>query len=545
NKTASELEDRPPLPEALLDPRDGLEIVQWHRRGFSEGRAEDPGCARRLALNPDARGDCPAPLEHAARRRRPRHPLEAAVGPCSRCDGDSFTALTPAEPAVVTLARGTSALVPTALWSLQGQTLPHDGTEPAVPAEPLDAVTAADYSLADRATRLLAVLRTHAALRYYFPQTSAAALREPLRRALCQAAEVDDPRALAETLMSLLAAAGDGNAMVDTTPLARARRKLQTWTPAVVLRWVEERAVVTPVVGEALPAGLEPGDELVAVDGVDIGTALAEALARTPAARAGARVQRALVGLLQRRRQGEAFSVDILRRLDDCEGTRVSVVVHADLPGSPLGSPGIGGDLRPAKAFVERDDGWIYADATRLSRLRTLAGVLHRRRRRTQGLILDLRGKLADPAGSLAAHFTTFDRGPLTVANLRVPSGPDRHGSLPLADAGQRRIQSEGPSLDCPVIVLVDERTHGRAELEAMAFELLGSRLVGSPSAGDLAPTASIWLPGGWLLRFSCGELRRSDGSVLWSHGVVPEIHVRPTVAGLCAGVDEVLAAAK
>jgi C-terminal processing protease CtpA/Prc len=51
----------------------------------------------------------------------------------------------------------------------------------------------------------------------------------------------------------------------------------------------------------------------------------------------------------------------------------------------------------------------------------------------------------------------------------------------------------------------------------------------------------NLSLPGGLYVSFSGHDVRHADGRQLQRTGLVPDIEVRPTLAGLRAGRDEVL----
>ncbi|HEX6106786.1 MAG TPA: hypothetical protein VFZ26_14455, partial [Gemmatimonadales bacterium] len=53
-----------------------------------------------------------------------------------------------------------------------------------------------------------------------------------------------------------------------------------------------------------------------------------------------------------------------------------------------------------------------------------------------------------------------------------------------------------------------------------------------------------VLLPGGLQMSFSGHAVRHVDGQQLQRRGLVPDVPVRPTIAGLRAGRDEVLEAA-
>ncbi|HLT38097.1 MAG TPA: hypothetical protein VK034_17545, partial [Enhygromyxa sp.] len=501
-------EDRPPLPAELHAADDPFSIVQWHRRGYADGLA--PACAERVVYLPGSDRACSSAA--ARKRRRPG-------SSCSTCMPPEGRPLAPAAPLQLQLPRGLASMIPLALWLRDGRPAADEGAE-------FGEAAALEYSLDDRGTRLLAVLRTWSLLRRFFPHphplTDPQALLLP---ALCTVAEQPTPLALRQAIEILLAGFQDGNAALLIATEQAAPRHL----PELSLGWIEERVVVTRSAIEQV----QPGDAITAINGVSIDNLLAEWLIRTPASTATAAIVRTVARLLERDRDGVVVELE-LDRQDDAGPRELTVQVVADRRADrrPMLA-----DPRPSKPIVELDDGVVYLDATRIRRLAGAA----RRARRARVVIVDLRGELADPRGSVLAHFIDTGR---ALAIERMPTGPDPAGQLPLEPVGERRVEPDGPRLHARPLILADARTRGRAELELAGFDQLGATVIGSTSAGDLGAVATAWLPGGWQLRFTHGELRRLDGSRLWGLGVTPTLPIEPTRASLRAQVDPLLAAA-
>ena len=68
-----------------------------------------------------------------------------------------------------------------------------------------------------------------------------------------------------------------------------------------------------------------------------------------------------------------------------------------------------------------------------------------------------------------------------------------------------------------------------------------GATLIGSPTHGANGDVTVMRLPGGLRMSFTGQEVRHADGRQLQKVGIQPEVVVRPTLAGLRAGKDEVL----
>jgi C-terminal processing protease CtpA/Prc len=88
----------------------------------------------------------------------------------------------------------------------------------------------------------------------------------------------------------------------------------------------------------------------------------------------------------------------------------------------------------------------------------------------------------------------------------------------------------------------VDERTASQAEHTGLFFEAANKTLiVGSPTVGANGDVTSVVLPGGLVAWFSGHDGRHADGRQLQRVGLQPDVFVRPTLAGVRAGRDEVL----
>jgi C-terminal processing protease CtpA/Prc len=94
------------------------------------------------------------------------------------------------------------------------------------------------------------------------------------------------------------------------------------------------------------------------------------------------------------------------------------------------------------------------------------------------------------------------------------------------------------------VIVLVDEVSQSQAEYTAMAFRAAGAVIVGSTTAGADGNVSAIPLPGGRRSMISGIGVFYPDKRATQRIGIVPDVVVTPTIAGIGAGRDEVLEAA-
>jgi C-terminal processing protease CtpA/Prc len=91
-------------------------------------------------------------------------------------------------------------------------------------------------------------------------------------------------------------------------------------------------------------------------------------------------------------------------------------------------------------------------------------------------------------------------------------------------------------------ILLIDERTMSQAEHTGLFFKAANNTtFVGSPTAGTNGESSRVLLPGGITASFTRVDVRHADGRQLQRVGLIPDIAVKPTIAGIRAARDEVL----
>jgi C-terminal processing protease CtpA/Prc len=92
------------------------------------------------------------------------------------------------------------------------------------------------------------------------------------------------------------------------------------------------------------------------------------------------------------------------------------------------------------------------------------------------------------------------------------------------------------------VIILVDEVSQSQAEYTTMALRTApGAKVIGSTTAGADGNVSAIPLPGGLRSMFSGIGVFYPDKSPTQKVGILPDVEVKPTIAGIREGRDEVL----
>lgn len=158
----------------------------------------------------------------------------------------------------------------------------------------------------------------------------------------------------------------------------------------------------------------------------------------------------------------------------------------------------------------------------------------------TDAIIFDIRNYPNQTLDKIAEYLYPE---PVTFALFTQPDveHPGTFFWMPESNAG---ISNPSPYPGA-VIFLIDEETQSQAEFTVMALERHPRAVkIGSQTAGADGNVTSFNLPGGITTYFTGLGVYYPDKSETQRIGIVPDIEVRPTIAGIRAGRDEVLEAA-
>jgi C-terminal processing protease CtpA/Prc len=298
----------------------------------------------------------------------------------------------------------------------------------------------------------------------------------------------------------------------------------------VTTRFIENRAVVTGYSEVTLgPAtGLKIGDVIESLDGVPLEELVARWAAYYPASNQPTRLR------------------DIARAMTrgSCSAARASVrrtseTVQITAQRQPLASldQKAGGthDL-PGETFRLLSDQVAYLKLSSVEAAQVSSYI--DRARGTKGLIIDIR--------NYPSAFMVFTLGSLLVDR---PTQFARFTTVDLDNPGAFRWTGEPltlipqqPHYSGKVVILVDEISQSQAEYTTMAFRSAPqSMVVGSTTAGADGNVSQVMLPGGLSTMISGIGVFYPDKRPTQRVGIVPDVEVQPTIAGISAGRDEVL----
>jgi len=291
------------------------------------------------------------------------------------------------------------------------------------------------------------------------------------------------------------------------------------------IRFIDSLAVITGYAGAegGHEAGLKPGDIIEALDGVP----LAKLVEKWAPYYAASNEPTRLRDIAADMTRGNCVEAAVRIRRD----SQVFELKARRLPAMRLAGTH---DL-PGPAFNKLSDEVAYL---KLSTAQASEARSHiERAAATKGLIIDIRNSTPE--------FMVFALGSLLVAK---PTAFARSTKGDLSNPGAfywtkpLLLKPGDVHYEGKVVVLVDELTQSRAEYTSMAFRASPrAMVVGSTTAGADGNVSAIPLPGGLRSMISGIGVFYPDKRPTQRVGIIPDVEVKPTIAGIREGRDEVL----
>jgi C-terminal processing protease CtpA/Prc len=378
--------------------------------------------------------------------------------------------------------------------------------------------------------RLLAAFRMWAAIRFFYAYRPLMGedWDAVLRAALPKFEAARDSLQYALAVSEMWTHIHDSHGFVRSPALAA---YLGQFRPPVRVRMVEGQPVVYQLSPDSIgrASGARVGDVILTVDGEP---------ARVRMARLGRYIAASTPEALQR-----DMAEDLLRGPDS---SRVVVTVGgADgrtrtlklMRSKTYRAPSWGNRSGQIVRRLGRDLGYVDLDRLSTSMVdsmfSTLAG--------TRAIIFDMRGYPQGTAWPIAPRLTDRDNVPAARFYRMQPMWRDTTEEI-TASFVQTLSAANGPRYHGLTVMLIDERTQSQAEHTGLFLRAAnGTTFIGSPTAGADGDVTTLVVPGGIELSFSGQGVEGVDGTRLQRVGLKPDVLVRPTLAGIRAGRDEVL----
>ena len=304
--------------------------------------------------------------------------------------------------------------------------------------------------------------------------------------------DVDDHALMEKAVRGMVAALDPHSAYLDSEEFDEIRLSTMGSYPGVGIEVVAEDGVVKilrPIEGSpAQLAGLKPGDEIVRIDGTDIGADLAGAIAHMRGASGS------LVRLTVRREGTPGITEYALRR--------AQVEVHSVS----------GASLEPGYGYLRITN---FTETTAEDVSHVLLKLRRDNPQGLKGLVLDLRN---NPGGVLEAGVAVaddfLDSGLIVSADGRTPearfrmdaTAGDLTGGAPLV------VLVNGGSASASEIVAGALKDHGRAVL-------IGRRTYGKGSVQTVMPLAR-----GGAVKLTTSRYFTPSGASIQGKGLIPDI---------------------
>lgn len=449
--------------------------------------------------------------------------------PCDKCKESSEAALV--HPAEFWLGWNLSAELNQQLARIYATELPvpHFWVKPApgVANPVFNEKPYTNISYQDSGFRLLSLFRLWNIIHYYSPYRDLT--EQPWEQVLLNAipaivsakSELDYQLALAKVIYAI----HDTHSQFNPADFSLLRQFIGTNSAPVDVRFVEQQAVVYKVYQETLP--IRVGDIITHIDNKAITERLEYLRPIAAASNEPTRMRNWARWLL--RANTEQLEVKVLR-----DNKALTLV----LPMLPLDA------IERQRFYYNYGDTASHRITPEIGyiRLDKIAGVnisdMMQQFADTKGLVIDIRNYPSDFVVFSLAEYLYPQPYSFVKFTKMHPSNP---GQFNWGD--QIAVGKENPDYyKGKIAILINEQTQSMAEYTTMAFRgAPKAKVFGSTTAGADGNVSPIILPGGDTTGLSGIGVFYPDKTPTQRVGIVPDVFVTPTVAGIKAGRDEVL----
>lgn len=386
----------------------------------------------------------------------------------------------------------------------------------------------ADTTYPSRPLRLLGAFRIWAVFEWLYPYRNLidGDWDAVLREALPKIAAARDARQYHLSIAEMVAKVGDSHAGIDSSVMT------DFWgpaAPALALRPIEGKAVIVGTTDASAAAlGAEVGDVILAVDGQPAEQRL-NALSRYISASTPQALRRDAVNRLLRGADGSSAHILVRKR----DGSEREITLPRAKQLLPLSWAPI-----TTHVFQKLPNNLGYIDL-RLLQNHEVDRVFEQLRA-SAAIIFDMRGYPNNTRLNVASKLT--DRSEIQAASIYMPllfepgtqSRQELRSTLRLTPAPDRYRGK--------TVMLIDDRAQSQSEATAQLLRAVHATVfVGSATTGANGEGSNFPVPGGIGVGMTGTGVTKRDGSQLQRIGVLPDIEVHPTIAGVRAGRDEVL----
>jgi C-terminal processing protease CtpA/Prc len=383
--------------------------------------------------------------------------------------------------------------------------------------------------------RLLAAARIWTVIDYFFAYKDLmeSDWNEVLRQFIPRFASAADSLEYHLTVVEMYKHIQDGHGFFRSSVLSD---HFGTASPPIRIRFIENAPVVTEIFPDSVfeVRGIEVGDVILEIDGEDY-TERFERYAEYIAASNTSWLYNSIARWFLNGSDSTTVNLKLGKGNGSVESVNLLRTYSFNRFSNTLNN---GRNHEPVTRLINDQIG--YADLDRLTV--DMVGRMFEDFKDTKAIIFDMRGYPNGTAWAIAPHLT--DKEEVYAANFRrySPMGMNIGSAKHMTFFDQAIPPPRLPTYRGKTFMLIDERTISQAEHSGLFFEAAnGTQFIGSQTAGANGDVTNFQIPGNITLFFSGHDVRHIDGRQLQKTGLVPDIHVNPTIKGIREGRDEVL----
>lgn len=302
--------------------------------------------------------------------------------------------------------------------------------------------------------------------------------------------------------------------------------------PPFQIRFIENQAVVSNYYNKTLgeQSGVKIGDVVSAVNGVPVEDLVKKMKPLYPASNEPTKLRDIAKNLLRGndstfaltvQRDGATFPMDVQRFDAKSNDFNLGIDWAHHKPDS-------------CYRLLSPEVGYIYLGNIQQHLLPTIFEQF----KNTKGIVIDIR--------NYPAQFVVFSLGkyllPKPAEFVRFTNGaiefPGLFRQTPVLEVGEKNDDFYNGK----VVILINELTQSQAEYTTMAFRTAPqATVIGSTTAAADGNVSNFSLPGGLNTMITGIGVFYPDGKPTQRVGILPDIVMKPTIAGIRAGRDEVL----
>jgi C-terminal processing protease CtpA/Prc len=396
-----------------------------------------------------------------------------------------------------------------------------------------------NYAAPPVGLRLFALYNFWNAIHYFFPYKNLlpSPWTDKLTAHLPAFLQAEDGLSYALALRSLVSDIHDSHGFVYNTVGNSMIQEAYGYRPPLTLEFINSKLYVVGIKKDSLQPvpPVQLWDEVVAINGLPVQKALDGWRSYMPASNEAA-FRRDVANLLLAGTKDSRVTVDINSK----GGRKSHTLIRSGRNNTPDRKLVDFNDDYTVMQKLPGNIGYVNMGALTANKVDSLFTTLMD----TKAIIFDIRNYPRGTAWSIAPRLARKDS---VAVRFEAPLVTFDHigGGESAQDAVSYftvRADTSRPRYRGKVVMLCNEQTQSQAEYTIMMFQgATPVTVVGSQTAGADGNVTDVVLPGGYRAMFSGTAILYPDGSQTQRTGIRIDVPVKPSLAGLMAGRDEVL----